>query len=514
MKGIWRSLLWKEWREHQWKLAALVVMFVGVPVLCSLRHADNFFSVVSLSFFLLIPISAMFLAMSIAAGEEARETIHFLRSLPLGTSGQGVAKLVVAMLTVVTPVVLTVIVAWIWSHFVEGRLLQQALAFDRQIYKAPWGIENWFLARAVSGSLAGVSILIWVAAVGVNGADEVRGGAVGMLGALAVWAALIFLGLLVGDRNGFPQWWHLLVAAAPGGPSGDANYILNPLGPGALEWLQHFWPFVVVATISHVLLAAWFCVRFGRRTIFRPTTPTAPVIVARKSWLAPPRRWPVTAILWKQARESAPLGAVGAVMIVLGGVWGGIYAAWTGEGNPVGSMAVVAMAVWGVSGFLIAVVSGVGLFMDDLKPGLHMFWRSRAVDVDQWFAVKFLTGLVLTVVLVAAVPLTTAVVVKALIGQVQPDDAENIFSLAKNVFLIHVGAYCASVLTVVLVRHAAYAAVLTLVAVGLFAASLEPFSRWWPNSFENLAAVMIVLAGAAAAIFARLALRRDWGWKG
>jgi ABC-type transport system involved in multi-copper enzyme maturation permease subunit len=513
MNSVWRSLLWKEWREHRWKLAALVVMFVGVPVLCSLRHADNFFSVVSISFFLLIPISAMFLAMSIAAGEEARGTIHFLRSLPLAMSRQGAAKLLLAMLTVVTPVVLTVVVAWIWSHFVDGRLLQQALNFDKQLYKAPWGIENWFLARAVSGSLAGISILIWVAAAGVNRADEVRGGVVGVFGALAVWAALLWLGMVVG-RNGFPQWWHLLVAAAPGGPSGDPNTIMNPLGTGALERLAYFWPFAAVAAISHGALAAWFCMRFGRKTHIRTLSPAAGVKIDQKAWLAPPRRSPLTAILWKQVRESALLAVAMAAAIAMAAAVGGIYSAWNGDDNPLGQMVAVSVAFWGVGGFTIAVVAGTGVFMEDFKPGLHTFWRSRPVDVNQWFAVKFFTGLVSTFVVIGAVPLAAIAVAKAFGAQLPPHDAGDILSYVRSIFFIQVGVYCVSVLMMVLIRHAAYAAVLTLMAVALFAASLEPFSRWWPSSFANLAAVMIVLAGGAAAIVARLALRKDWGWKG
>ena len=36
-------------------------------------------------------------------------------------------------------------------------------------------------------------------------------------------------------------------------------------------------------------------------------------------------------------------------------------------------------------GFFIVIVAGIGVLLDDLKPGLHTFWRSRPINPDLWF---------------------------------------------------------------------------------------------------------------------------------
>ena len=49
-------------------------------------------------------------------------------------------------------------------------------------------------------------------------------------------------------------------------------------------------------------------------------------------------------------------------------------------------------------GFLVTVVAGQGVFLEDLKPKVSLFWRSRPINTTQWFFVKFFTGLTVLVV--------------------------------------------------------------------------------------------------------------------
>ena len=70
-----------------------------------------------------------------------------------------------------------------------------------------------------------------------------------------------------------------------------------------------------------------------------------------------------------------------------------------------------------IVGVMVAVVAGVGVFLDDLSPGFNGFWRSRPIKIGQWFVVKYVVGLLVTIVTIS-VPLVAA----ALYVWLVPDD--------------------------------------------------------------------------------------------
>ena len=514
MNSVWRSLLWKEWREHRGKLVALATIFVITPLLASLRRPDNFFSAVTLSAYFFIPLASMFLAMNIAAGEQARGTIRFLQALPVDPSKPAAAKLLTAIFTAVVPVLLTIIAAWLWRYIVASDYGAEPLEFDRASYGSGWLLDDWFASRVVLGSLAAVSILLWMAAGGVNRSDEVRAVAVGLLVILVVWLVLTALGIAFRADNRFPAWWKVLSAGAAGGPASvEASDSRIAAGLGWAAWASRLWPYAMVALLTHSLVAAWFVGRFGRLAATPRTVGESAPARAEIAWLGPPRRRPLSAIVWKQARESAPLAALGAMVIIASAIVFALYSAWIEEPYPMGVLGLASVVVWAGCGFFVSIVAGIGVFMEDMQGRLHEFWRSRPVNVNQWFLTKFIGGLVITLVILATPPLLMAGTAFVLTPReaVPPDGAQEIVDFVKYTLLAQVGMYSAAVLAIVLVRQAAYAAILAIAGVGLFLASLE---RVTPTDFGRVAWTASVLSAFGAAILAWIAIRKDWGWKG
>jgi hypothetical protein len=225
-------------------------------------------------------------------------------------------------------------------------------------------------------------------------------------------------------------------------------------------------------------------------------------------WLAPPRRWTLTAIFWQQARVSGPLAIAVAAAILMASVIFACYASVYTPGQAMEALVATSFASWAAVGLFVAIVGGMAVFMDDLNPRLHAFWRSRPVSVDQWFAVKFFTGLLLPLVILP-LPALGALVIALLAGVELPDDAGEAARMAAGFLMAQIGVFCAAVLMIVLVRQAAYAAILTVAAAGLFMAALELLA---PGLSGLQAAIACGLAAATAAVLAWTALRNDWGW--
>jgi ABC-type transport system involved in multi-copper enzyme maturation permease subunit len=456
----------------------------------------------------------MFLAMNIAAGEQARGTIRFLQALPVDPSKAAAAKLLAAMLTAVVPVLLTVAAAWLWYNIVASDYGPEPLEFDRASYGSAWLLDDWFASRLVVGSSAAVSILLWMAAGGVNRSDEVRAAAVGLLAMLVVWLVLMGLGAAFRAENSFPTWWRIFQAGAPGGPAAVGASESRTLAElDWATWAARIWPYSLVALLSHSLVAAWFIRRFGRvapaaRTVVEPTSARS-----ETPWLGPPRGRPLWAILWKQARESAPLAALGAVVIVASAIAFALYSAWIEEPYPLGVLGVASVVVWAACGFFVSIVAGIGVFMEDLQSRLHEFWRSRPVNVNQWFLVKFFCGLVITLVILALPPLLFAGTAFVLTPRTElpPNVVQDALTFVKYTLLAQIGVYCAAVLAIVLVRQAAYAAILAIAGVGMFLASLE---RVTPTDVGRVAWTASLAAALVASVLAWIAVRKDWGWKG
>lgn len=513
MNGVWRSLLWKEWREQRSSIAILTAFFVLIPTLFSLRTPTNYFGVYSMTLFV-TPIMCLFVAMGIAAREQASGTIGFLQALPISPRKPAFAKLFWGIVAVTAPLLISLGVAKLIYNAI-GPGAYELLDFDASAYGTAGDV--WFQVRAIVPPLAAVSLLLWFSAAGVNGSDEVRAGAIGLLVVVLFWGMLLLaaymLEMLKVNGRGF---FALGMAMAPGGiATGD----LRNMTAVRFGQLSAWHLLLILAMLaSYIALAATYVGRFGRLAAGRRQTVEHVTVRELPTWLAPPRRSPFAAIAWKQFRESAPLAVMGAACIAL--ITLIIYLSLTrgaAGGMTADQLPFMAATIWMIVGVMVAVVAGVGVFLDDLSPNLNGFWRSRPIKIGQWFFVKYVVGLLVTIVTIA-VPLVAA----ALYAWLAPDglsvsnlrDEVDVRQFALLGGVGQVVVYNYAIAAIVLLRrpiHAAFTAIAVALVTWVSSAMIaEIFFR------SSQGIVILTLVGClmlATFVGAWLAMKNDWGWK-
>jgi hypothetical protein len=506
MNSMWYALLWKEMREQRGKQVALLAatcLLLSTPWYAGSESRWNetifgpVFVVVAPLVILAIPLSGMFLGAGIAASEQSQHTIDFLQSLPTSMRRVAVIKLLAAVVTVLLPccVVVGFSFVWRWADVLPTGTAEDRIALELAV---------------LSYGLVVISLLLWMAATGVNLKDEVQAGAVGLLVILACWAALGLITKGTGHETAFGR---LSFAIAPGGVVMIFQQLVDRthLREMGVE-PPSVWPPIAAATLTHTALVAWYVTRFGRVNRSRRQAIETQTTYRAAIWLRPPRVRPWTAILWKQVRESLPLAALGAGTILCVAVAMATVVYRDGGGFGAG-FAFSAGNTWLVAGFLVSIVAGIGLLMDDLRPDLHGFWRSRPIDVDQWFGVKFCVGLLLTI-LTMAVPTATIYSVgvaldgaDAVLEGLDISD-DRLLMLAILGLLAQVGAFSVAAAAMALTRQPVTAAIVAIMtAVGVLV-----FSEHYPPSGAGLAA-FIVVCSMVATVGTWLAVRNNWGWK-
>jgi ABC-type transport system involved in multi-copper enzyme maturation permease subunit len=220
--------------------------------------------------------------------------------------------------------------------------------------------------------------------------------------------------------------------------------------------------------------------------------------------LAPPRRSQLAAVLWKQLRETGPFVMLGVAAIIGSSML--MFQLSVNQGRN-GEFSNILLGMCGYLGFFIVIVAGIGVLLDDLKPGLHTFWRSRPINPDLWFWTKFLTGLTTTTVALG-IPLLLAL-------WFMPEDIwQNYHELLSITPTLFLSIYCFAVVAIALVRRPIYAAIF---AIGLIAFCSFTIERLLPRSFEFHAEAVCVMATVLsflATLSAWLAVRYDIGYKG
>jgi ABC-type transport system involved in multi-copper enzyme maturation permease subunit len=508
MRTVWHSLLWKEWHEHKWKLLALVAIVVSVP-LCSLYDgAGTIFMAITVTLFAYAFLSALFIGMGTAAGENASKTMPFLQALPVPMWKAAAVKLLGASITVVTPIVVVVGLAVLWYHvgsWLGHDFTRELNPTDRSPFFHLWGIEGWCASRLAGSILAALSLLVWVVASGVNRRDEIRAGAIGVLVMVSAWFLVSYVAQWEDPASRLGPWSQVTAVAAPAGPAlvggfhlvYDAQTGRHPMVPG--------WSLALAASASHAGLVLWFLLRFGRTPgVSRGSRRAALTTEPQTMRLAPPRRSRLTAVLWKQMRETGPFVVLGFAAIVGSTTLIFQLSEHPQPGREFGDLLLVMCAYLG---FFIVIVAGIGVMLDDLKPGLHTFWRSRPINPDLWFWVKFLTGLTITAISLGIPLLLVRWFSTQSFWQRNHDPLIIILAL----FL---STYCFAVAAMALVRRPLYAAIF---ASGLLGACFATFKYLLPKSFEFDAVAVFVMAmvlSAIATLTAWLAVRYDIGYKG
>ena len=397
-----KSLLWKEWREHQWKLASMTAITVLVPVaMWGSDRPGDFLQPLLGTLLFYLPLSAVFIATGAAASERSGGTLAWVRAMPRSPRLLATLKLFFSIATVTIPAWIAIgltVVAMQVANQLDLRGVRDALDGMQSI---PLMFDTGYLAidLALLSAVVTVSVVVWVAALGVNHESEVRAGAIGLVAIVALWAcyggAMFWLKDPLAERLGgelVGGYFIGIGAALPGGA-----FIVNQF-PGAASYR---WLIASSYLIAHGGLALWYIARFGRTESAAVWSPRlAPSFLQTGDWLGPPHRTPLRALAWKQARESGPLliaGLAGSLGL-LGAIVATVVVVEGSEAVNAGLLALSVTAIFTGFSYVVGIVAGIGLTTAELEPRLYTFWRSRPIDIDRWFWTKCGMGFLLMLV--------------------------------------------------------------------------------------------------------------------
>ena len=494
--AIWRSLLWKEWREHRWKLAALMTIAVGTPVLAAVSAGDDHpigavITALMLCTFLVLPLGGIFVAMGLAASERSARTLPFLQGMPLSMPRLASVKLVIGVAT-----------AWLPHLIVVGFgilliLIDQNLTwYDEDPFFEPllpftlWGP---FFDAPLAALLTTISLLLWTAAPAVNSASEVRAGATGLVVIAGVWTLVVVATTAMGPFfHGSATDHRYLVAALPGG-------LMTLIEPSASRRL----PFIAIAgpyLLTHLPLAWWYIARFGQISLNADRIQRT----SADGWLGAPLRSRFRALAWKQYRECLPVVAAGAACAVALPTFMFLSDMLTSRNDVFEQSSWYGgalIAMFGFFGALAGLVAGIGSSVTELEPKLATFWRSRPINIDQWFWTAFAAGLVI----LSLAYITPVAVTTFLIGQQGWRPSLVAISAAP-------AAYAAGWLAGSVLRHAVYA---SLICIGLLILTM-----WAGDAVHNYffkgshvgepLAVALLISAIVMSVAAWVCVRNDW----
>jgi ABC-type transport system involved in multi-copper enzyme maturation permease subunit len=506
MFAIARSLMWKEWREQRWKVAAMTALLLVVTLLASRGEPMELRGTLAWAGVTILPFLALFLAMTIAASERLQNTLGLMQSLPTPLPYAATVKLVVAVFTLSASLFLA-------AAIVVG--LERSTGLNMRDHHNNSFVDTfnpmWRLGYSWSGSLflvlgCALSMLLWCAAAGVNQVDEIRAGAIGFLSIAGVWALLLFVPMAFDYDPHLVPGWRWLAVAAPGG-------VLAGGAPGQVlpkNWWQTFDLRLIWVVSVHVALAIVYVWRFGRvsSNSRAQVDVTAANLSAKLDWLPPPRRSPLKAMLWKQYRESFPLAALGSGLIV-------IFALITFRQFNNFDLDVKSLVIqlWCFVSVFICLVAGVGAFMEDYQPGVPAFWRSRPIPLRKYFMVKYLGGLTITLVILSFAPLVLVVLGTYLFGTGRdPAPVKQTYLMIEFTVLMLIGIYTAASASFVLSRRPLPTALLAVGSVWLACLAIGEIGTTLPKGAINLLVLSVppILVGI---ILAYHAFRNDWGWR-
>jgi hypothetical protein len=524
MRTIWQALAWKEWHEHKWKLAALTSVLVGVTALVTVfvfrdARQDLFEATYAMAIACIVPLS-LFIGANSAASERSHGTAPFLQAMPLAPTIIAIFKLLAGLATLVVAIAFTFASIFVSYECARrlGYMIKPPLLHSG--FGPPQSVDygNWFFNRAVLASLVAGSFYLWTAAAAVNRQDEISGAARGVLAMVVSWVSLIVIGQwfdekwLFADEN---QWFvAMIVSALPGGIGVvelPRTYVVSRAVLGV--------PLPIgIGLVFHFVPAYWYVSRFGRKGAIAGSQQEKSRSNATLDWLGPPRRSQLTAIAWKQCRESGPLVLIGLAAILAIVTIVGVLN-WRNFSAEMAMQAYTSVTV--AMGLLVTLVVGIGVMLFDLSPKLSTFWRSRPINPDLWYWTKVGTGL--------AVILVSIYVPLALIAFSGGNTVVRKTSPIEYLVFpaITIAVYISAVTMTCLVRHAIYGAILSIAAlyVGpMLLLSAREAGNWlfgaefiktlWPMQHEVLVLVTTMSTiSIATLIIGWLAVRNDWGRK-
>ncbi|QDT67188.1 ABC-2 family transporter protein [Planctomycetes bacterium MalM25] len=502
--AAWANLLWKEWREHRWKLAALTAIYLTTYAICLYTtEGEGPFENAFMVLMFVTPLAALFIGMGLAGKERGDGTAGFLRVQPVTLRYAAIAKLVLGMLTLITPVLLTLALAMLLSGLGLFDSTSDDYPFDHWNLYGPTRpqVALFLLPAAACGSL-----LIWFAVLGMNQSSELRAGVVALVAVIALW---VVSGSIIQATRPRPHDYQLQpysayeqayrphrfirLTIAPALPGGIAAYALDATHQRQ-DRTALMWSALSVFAGMHGLLIWRWVTGYGKNVNAAKQRVHESTATATSQWLGPPSPSPLQAILWKQVRECLPIiGGVialaAAYVIILDDQWDLKIKVWA------------VLWVTSVSGFLAALLVGVASFQDDLSSGLSGFWRSRPIDPDLWFWTKYSCGFSLLAIVFGTVYMLSQV----LYPYVLTED----WISAPQAVLAFWTVYSSAVCVACLVRNVIYAGILSF--------AVAAYTTWLalvPYNGEQLPVAVQVLiltsVSVGLTLLAWQAMRRDW----
>lgn len=521
MRSIWQSLAWKEWHEHKWKLAALTGVLGGVTafvVIALIKEQDYtldaFLPVLVMG---VIPLT-IFVASGEAASENAQRTMPFLQALPVPMWKAAAWKLVFGAVTCLLPVLFVLLLVPVWYFCVEawGEYSHTAVRFEELELQRFVGTDHplldWIVVSLIMAGAVVVSFLLWTSAIGAGRKSEVAAGALALVVMIAWWAGIFVLVNLLHTRSSPElQGKALITFLLAAGPGGLPLLLLNM----APRWPWLLWIVLPVAVAIHSALALWFVFRFGRVGgvgEFSPQTATADP--GRRDWLGPPRSSPLSAIAWKQFRESGPIVLAGLAAILAFVVVNILTYAGTEELASGYDVAFMILGLTANIGFLVVLIAGIGVFDRDLSPKFHTFWRSRPINPDLWYWTKYVTGLI---VLSGALLIPVAIAGGLSSFRLSnPPEQPSPLTVLMLVVCVYWAIYALAAATICLIRVTIYAAILSAGALAFGTGALWLCLDNMEMELSELlatASIMAITVAVLATLVGWWAVRRDIAWK-
>jgi hypothetical protein len=469
------------------------------------------------------------IAASAATSERSRGTLPFLLSLPVSPRRVAATRLLSGLATCLIPVLITLGLIYAWYLSWDWLGIDYPVPTSNLGMPGPFNFTNWFLATFTVVAIWVLSMFLWTAASGVNRADEVSAAAVALTVIVGIWIVVVAI-MRINDQP--PSWLteDLAVKIAAVGLA------IIPGGFAQARWLPEtgVWtPLLAVALFIsvHSSLAAWFIARFGRNTERSVRSQrTAVAKLPQLNWLDQPRRSWLTAIVWKQVRESGPLvlaGLGGVAMIAVAT----LYVTQTESFSNTDQSRALVMAVFFGSLYLggfTSLVVGIGVFLRDLSPGIHTFWRSRPITPRAWYWVKFATGAFI-VVMSFQLPM----LVFPFFASIDSELASEYNGLGELVqvqlmaLFGYVAIYAVAIAATCLLRSAVYASVLTFAVLYIGAMSTFGFAylvetllgqEGLMNALGEPEArpvwiALLIFAAVVGTLVGYFSVRYDWGRK-
>ena len=378
MQTIWRSLLWREWHEHKWKLASLAAIMLSMQAVAIWGDPQFITLDAPVSAFFGVAPLAIFVAMGSAAGERTAGTLAFARSLPANRSLLAASKLTAGVATLLASIALASLLPLVWLVIFQWK--------GSAIHESPFKGFGPFESLVLSGLLAAgvaASCFAWAVALGVNKASEIRAG---LSGAALLLIALLFRALDAKYRHlPDPAFGIQLLRS------------LNEIGPLGLTLLFEPQPnplrVVALQLAAWATLTGWTLHRYGRTEDLAPSSSGAGRAFwgghsgSKHTFIRPACRTMLGALVWKQAREAAPFCLAAALLVAGFGGWVRMMNLSQEEFEEL--LAVIAIWAAMLTGLLI----GIGTFIGELQVRMLEFWRSRPIRPALWFWAKYFTGL-------------------------------------------------------------------------------------------------------------------------